>query len=62
MRKAKSSTGKEDLSRTITIEAIFGSEVQRDVAMRVLRQFLDAWRQNVEEAHQDNKVTITPEA
>ena len=61
MTKPMSTDGKDELSRTITIEATFGSEIQRDVAMRVLRQFLSAWRENVESAHKEKKVAIRPE-
>jgi len=44
---------------SIVIDATFGSEVQRDVSMKVLKQFLDAWAQNVKAAHKANRVTIT---
>ena len=39
----------------ISIEVSFGSEIQRDVAMRVLRQFLVVWEANVESAHKKMK-------
>ena len=44
---------------TLTISAAFGSDIQRDVSMRVLREFLDAWKQNVEVAHRRNKIRIS---
>ena len=45
----------------ITIEAQFGSEFQRDVAMRALKQLLDTWKQTVEATHKQNKIIITKE-
>lgn len=50
---------KPTLHVSITIDATFGSEIQHDVSVKVLRQFLDAWTQNVEESHKKNKVAIT---
>jgi len=44
---------------SITIEATFGSEIQRDVSVKVLKEFLEAWTQNVESSHKKNKVTIS---
>ena len=44
---------------SITIEATFGSKIQRDVSVKVLKQFLAAWTQNVETSHKQNKVTTT---
>lgn len=49
----------ETLQATVTVEAIFGSDVQKSVGMRVLTQFLEAWKQNVENAHKKNRITIT---
>jgi hypothetical protein len=49
----------KDLTRTITIQATFGSDLQRDAAMRTLKAVLRAWEESVEAAHQHNKVTIT---
>jgi hypothetical protein len=31
-----------------TIEATFAGDIQRDVAMRVVEEFLEAWKANVE--------------
>jgi hypothetical protein len=45
--------------KTVTIHANFGSDVQQSVGMRVLLQFLEAWKENIENAHKKNKVTIT---
>ena len=47
------------LSHSVTINMAFASEIQRDVALRVLRQFLGAWKENVDNAHKENRVTIT---
>jgi hypothetical protein len=47
------------LPHSITINMAFASEIQKDVALRVLRQFLYAWKENVDNAHQANKITIT---
>ena len=48
-----------DFECTVRIHAIFGSDIQCDVSMRVLNEFLEAWRHNVETAHKKNKVTIS---
>ncbi|HKE24296.1 MAG TPA: hypothetical protein VKB88_18165 [Bryobacteraceae bacterium] len=50
---------KPSLHVSIMIEATFGSEIQRDVSLKVLKQFLGAWTQNVQAAHKNNRVTIT---
>jgi hypothetical protein len=47
-----------DCIQRITIEARFGSDIQRDVSMRVLKEFLTAWKANVESAHKKNNITI----
>lgn len=44
---------------SVTIEATFGSDMQKSVAMRVLTDFLEVWKQNVENAHEDNEINIT---
>jgi hypothetical protein len=46
------------LIRLIRIEAVFGSDVQHDVSLKVLREFLEAWKMNVQSAHKKNKITI----
>jgi hypothetical protein len=46
------------LIRLVRIEAAFGSDTQHDVSMKVLREFLEAWKMNVESAHKKNRVTI----
>lgn len=45
--------------RLVKIEATFGSDIQHDVSMKVLTQFLEAWKMNVEAAHKKNSVVIT---
>ena len=46
------------LTDTITITAAFGSEMQRDVAMKILRQILTAWESDTRERHQKNRISI----
>jgi hypothetical protein len=46
------------LHATVTIDVTFGSDIQRDVSLRVLNHFLAAWKDNVESAHKRNSVTI----
>jgi hypothetical protein len=48
-------------THTITIVATFGSDIQHDVSMRVIKEYLEAWRANVLAGHSRNKVTITYE-
>ena len=48
-----------DSIQRITIEARFGSDIKRDVSLKVLRDFLQAWKANVESAHKKNTITIT---
>ena len=46
------------LNYRISIEASFGSDIQRDVPLRVLREFLEAWNANVESAHKKSEIII----
>jgi hypothetical protein len=48
-----------DLRRTVTVQTTFGSEFQRDVAMKNFKAALHAWEESVEAGHKNNKVTIT---
>jgi hypothetical protein len=48
-----------DKIQRITIDTSFGSDIQREVSMKVLKEFLAAWKANVESAHKKNKITIT---
>jgi len=47
------------LNRLVRIEAEFASDVQHDVSMKVLTEFLEAWKNNVEAANKKNTVSIT---
>jgi hypothetical protein len=49
------------LGHAVTIEATFGSDHQRAVAVKVLKGLLTAWKVNVESNHKKNAVTITHE-
>lgn len=49
------------LTETITITATFGSDMQRDVSMKVLRQMLAAWESETEQHHQKNRISIVYE-
>ncbi len=60
MNDQPSPVPRKGFEETITITAFFGSEIQRDVSMKVLREFLQAWRQNVESAHKKNKISFAP--
>ena len=44
---------------TVTIKAIFGSDMQRNVAMRVLRGPLDEWKTYTQGRHTRNRISIT---
>ncbi len=61
MNDQPSPVSRKQFEETITITAVFGSEIQRDVSMKVLWEFLEAWRQNVQSAHKKNKITLVPE-
>lgn len=45
-------------TETITITANFGSDMQRDVAMRILRKMLAEWESEVESHHAKNRICI----
>jgi hypothetical protein len=45
----------------IRIEATFGNDIQHDVSMRVIKEYLEAWKANVLGGHQRNKIVITYE-
>lgn len=49
---------RNDLRRFITVDATFGSEFQRTVAMRALREFMGSWKDVVESRHQRNTINI----
>jgi hypothetical protein len=46
------------LSYSVRIEARFGSQFQRAVAIRSLNKLLAAWKALVEEQHKENAVTV----
>jgi hypothetical protein len=43
----------------ICVEASFGSEIQRDVSLRVLREYLEAWKASAEASHKKNEIIIS---
>jgi len=49
----------QPLHVSIIIDATFGSEIQRSVSMKVMKEFLAAWAQNVTAAHKRNRVITT---
>jgi hypothetical protein len=57
----KGPTAKKSLRRSVTIDASFGSEMQRTVAMRLLDQFLVAWKEAAESHHKNNSIRIIQE-
>ena len=58
-KSTKSSQSKTAVLRTVTIEGVCGSELQREIAMRTLTELLEIWRREVESRHKKNKITIT---
>ena len=52
-------TGNTTLQHVITVDASFGGDIQRDVALRTFRHMLMVWKETVETSHKKNKVTIT---
>ena len=53
------STPSQSRTVTVKIEVAFDTDIQHDVSMRVLHEFLSAWKTNVEASHKKNRVTIT---
>jgi ABC-type Fe3+/spermidine/putrescine transport system ATPase subunit len=47
------------IHRSVTIQAVFASHIQREVALRTLDKILAAWKGTVENSHKKNKITIT---
>jgi len=43
---------------SVSIDASFIGPIQRNVSVRILREFLAAWKKNVESANARNKVVI----
>lgn len=50
---------KSDLRHSVTIDARFGSDIQRTVAMRVLDQFIATWKDEAESRHKKTSVRIS---
>jgi len=47
------------IHRSVTIQAVFASHIQREAAIRTLDKILTAWKGTVENSHKKNKITIT---
>ncbi len=45
--------------RRVTIAGTFGSEMQREIALRTLTDLLVIWQREVESRHKKNKLTVT---
>ena len=45
--------------RRVTIAGSFGSEMQRQIALRTLTNLLVIWQREVESHHKKNKLNIT---
>ena len=45
--------------RRVTIAGTFGSEMQRQIALRTLTNLLVIWQREVESQHKKNKLKIT---
>ena len=50
---------KQPVHRLVTIAGAFGSEMQREIALRTLTELLVIWQREVESRHKENKLTIT---
>ena len=58
-RKQPGASSTEDgLSYSVRIEATFGSQFQRTVAIKNLNKLLAAWKALVEEQHKKNAITV----
>ena len=47
------------LHHVVKVDASFGSDIQRAVALRSFRRMLTLWKETVEASHMKNKVIIT---
>jgi hypothetical protein len=56
--RKKQRTKKSALHYSVTIDAKFGSEIQRTVALRLLDQFLAVWKEDAESRHRNNSISI----
>jgi len=52
---------KSGLRYSVTIDARFGSDLQRTVATRLLDQFLATWKEDAESRHKNNCIRIIHE-
>jgi hypothetical protein len=55
----KPPTPKPEMRRTVTVAGTFGSQMQREIALRTLADILAIWKGEVERRHKKNKITIT---
>jgi hypothetical protein len=58
-KRAEAIGVEKDLSCSVRIEATFGSQFQRTVAIRNLNRVLAAWKAVVEAQHKKNVITVT---
>ncbi len=52
-------SARNGLSYSVRIEAAFGSQFQRTVAIKNLNKMLAAWKALVEAQHKKNAITVT---
>jgi hypothetical protein len=57
-KPADATSTENGLSYSVRIEARFGSQFQRTVAIRNLNKVLAAWKALVEEQHKKNAITV----
>lgn len=57
-KRKRPTANQSRLRHSVTIDARFGSEMQRTVAMRLLDQFLAAWKEAAESHHRKNSIRI----
>jgi hypothetical protein len=50
---------KPEMCRTVTITGIFGSDLQREIAMKTLTDLLAIWKREVEQRHKKNSISVT---
>jgi hypothetical protein len=58
-KPADATSTENGLSYSVRIEARFGSQFQRTVAIRNLNKLLAAWKALVEEQHKKNVITLS---
>jgi len=57
-KPANAISAENGLSYSVRIEARFGSQFQRSVAVKNLNKLLAAWKALVEEQHRKNAITV----